>query len=136
MRTTKAVVKFILREDKKKKDGTCPVYMQVNFRGREQMSIGISVLQKDWSINKQCVKSSSPDYMLCNSVIQKALSNVVERETYYIKNSIIINEKNSKIKYQMKMKNLKNYLFIKYPKLQINRMLINIYPEKMTKLYF
>ena len=88
MRTTKAVVKFMLREDKKKKDGTCPVYMQVNFRGREQMSIGISVLQKDWSINKQCVKSSSPDYMLCNSVIQKALSNVVERETYYIKNSI------------------------------------------------
>lgn len=88
MRTNKASIKFILRQDKKKKDGTCPVYMQVNFHGREQTSIGISVLPKDWSEKKQFVKSSSPDCMLSNSVIQKALSNVIERETYYIKNSI------------------------------------------------
>lgn len=88
MRTTKASIKFILREDKKKKDGTCPIYLQVNFHGREQMSIGISILQKDWSIKKQCVKSSAPDYMLCNSIIQKALSNAIERENYYIKNNI------------------------------------------------
>lgn len=88
MRVTKASIKFILRQDKKKKDGTCPIYLQVNFHGREQMSLGISVLQKDWSIKKQCVKSSAPDYMLCNSIIQKALSNVIERENFYIKNSI------------------------------------------------
>lgn len=88
MKVTKASIKFILREDKKKKDSTCPVYMQVNFKGREHLSLGISVLPKDWSVKKQCVKSSAPDYMLCNSIIQKALSNAIERENYYIKNSI------------------------------------------------
>ena len=88
MKVTKASINFFLREDKKKKDGTCPVYMQVNFKGREYLSLGMSVLPKDWSEKKQCVKSSAPDYMLCNSIIQKAMKGVIDRETYYIKNSI------------------------------------------------
>lgn len=53
-----ATVKAILRKDKKRADGTCPVHIRViaNRRSR-QMSTKVYIQPRDWNENKQRVRS-------------------------------------------------------------------------------
>ncbi|TDI70970.1 MAG: hypothetical protein E2O85_02915, partial [Bacteroidetes bacterium] len=52
-------VNLILRKDKAKPDGTCPVFLQlISERQKRYLSTGVYVLPKNWNQEKRNVRGS------------------------------------------------------------------------------
>ena len=68
MSVTAATVKLILRADRAKKDGTCPVYLRVTVsRKKRYPATGVAVEPRHWNENRARVRASHPLASALNS---------------------------------------------------------------------
>lgn len=88
MRTSKPTIKFVIKHQKKNKDGMCPVFVNVNFHGRVEKSCKINVIPSLWRDDH--VTPSHPNAKLINSqlndlqlVLMKRVKTLEERGQYY-----------------------------------------------------
>ena len=93
MRTSKPSIKFVLKLQKKTKDGMCPVYLNVNYHGRVEKSCKINVIPSLW--REDHVTPSHPNAKLINSQISelqlelmKRVKTLEERGQYYTSSDI------------------------------------------------
>lgn len=70
-----ASIKVVLRKDKKKKDGTCPLVIQIiKDRRTRRISLDHSIHEKDWDKKNKTVKKSHPNSIRLNNLIKKKIS--------------------------------------------------------------
>jgi integrase/recombinase XerD len=67
-----ATISAVLRKSKQKHDGTIPIYIRISEGTKNKyISVGHSVLEKDWDSALQKVKRGNPNYDLINGLILK-----------------------------------------------------------------
>ena len=72
-----ASVKLILRESKKKKDGTAPVWIRITANRKSRyISTGVYIEPKYWNDKKHQVRSSHPIAPALNTSLQEAMLKV------------------------------------------------------------
>ena len=74
-----ASVKLILRENKKKKDGTVPIWIRITANRKSRyISTGIYLEPKHWNDKKHKIRASHPLAPTLNASLQKAMLRVTE----------------------------------------------------------
>lgn len=74
-----ASVKLILRENKKKKDGTVPIWIRITANRKSRyISTGIYIEPKHWNEKKHKIRASHPLAPTLNASLQKAMLRVTE----------------------------------------------------------
>ena len=62
MKTEKATIKLVLRTNKTLADGTHPIMLRVNWRGkRAEKSSGFSCKEDNWNTKSECLKIKGKD---------------------------------------------------------------------------
>ena len=61
MRVSSAVVRFVLKKNRKNKMGEYPVYLVVSFHGRSERATGVSVPERFWDGGCERVKPKYPN---------------------------------------------------------------------------
>lgn len=66
-------VRIVIRKDKERNDGTCPLYLKVTLNGKPlvKLSMGEGVLKKDWDSKNQ--KALGKGYGLFNSHLNRSI---------------------------------------------------------------
>ena len=71
---TTASVKLVLRKDKRKADGTAPVWLRITANRKSRyVSTGITLEPKHWNETKQRVRASHPIAPALNARLQDVL---------------------------------------------------------------
>ena len=83
MRTDTAKITAVLLASKKRPDGTCPVAVRVNWKGRAISTLPVSVTEKDWDAKNACVRKSVKNAANMNSIISQALAEADARRLEY-----------------------------------------------------
>ncbi len=70
-----ASINVILRKDKRKKDGSCPLVIQIiKDRKTKRIPIGHAIHEKDWNEKNKIVKKSHPNSIRLNNLIKKRIA--------------------------------------------------------------
>ena len=78
--TTMASYKVLLRKNKKKKDGSVPLYLRVTSnRNSSFISLGHAILEKEWDAELQKVRKNHPNQNRLNNYIQFKLQEVQQK---------------------------------------------------------
>ena len=83
MKTTTAVIKLVLRTNKKLASGLYPITLCVQFYGRKDKSTGYAVPEAAWDGKNECVKKSYPNASQINKVITDYKNSVINRKLQY-----------------------------------------------------
>jgi len=68
-------VKAILRTDKKRKDGLCPIYLKISIKGKHlKLPSGIASLQEEWECRLGMYKEANSSVR--NSVLKKKITSI------------------------------------------------------------
>lgn len=98
-----ATIKAVLRKSKQKSDNTLPVYIRISEGTRNKyITVGISVLVKDWDAKMQTVKKSNSNYEYLNGLISKKRSEA-EKEVLVVR----ITESDDEVLDSIDKKNIK-----------------------------
>ena len=71
MKTTQATVNLVLNEQRKNKDGLCPVVLRIFWKGRKDRQTGIYIPKSQWLVKEQCVKPTHPQSGTLNLRLQE-----------------------------------------------------------------
>ena len=72
-------IRFVLKKNRRRKDGEYPIYLVVCHNGRVEKAIGVSVLEKHWDVKKESVKGGSNCAVL-NRMLYDIKKKVTERQ--------------------------------------------------------
>lgn len=93
MKTEKATIKLVLRTNKTLSDGTHPIMLRVNWRGkRAEKSTGFSCKEVNWNVTSDCLKIKGKD-AIPNA---EKINVIIEEEKHKaenVLNSLIMEEK-------------------------------------------
>ncbi|MBO7731130.1 MAG: phage integrase SAM-like domain-containing protein [Methanobrevibacter sp.] len=88
MKTSTAIIKLVLRINKVLSDGSHPIMLRVQFKGRKELSTGYSCLPRYWNEKQECVKKGYPNYAAINAAIGKKKMDVIARRDAYELNGV------------------------------------------------
>ena len=83
MKTSTAIIKLVLRTNKVLSDGSHPIMLRVQFKGRKELSTGYSCLPRYWNEKQECIKKGYPNYAAINAAIGKKKMDAVERRNKF-----------------------------------------------------
>lgn len=84
MKTTQATVNLVLNEQRKNKDGLCPVVLRVFWKGRKDRQTGVYVAKSQWLVKEQCVKPTHPEAGTLNLRLQEIKNAVIQRRNVLV----------------------------------------------------
>ena len=79
MKVSVAVVKLVLRTNKKLADGSHPIMLRCSFGGIKEVSTGYSCIPKYWDKKNETVKRGFPNYLTINAIITKMKMEAIQR---------------------------------------------------------
>lgn len=79
MKVSVAVVKLVLRTNKKLADGSHPIMLRCSFGGIKEVSTGYSCTLKYWDKKNETVKRGFPNYLTINAIITKMKMEAIQR---------------------------------------------------------
>lgn len=83
MKTSTAIIKLVLRTNKVLSDGSHPIMLRVQFKGRKELSTGYSCLPRYWNEKQECIKKGYPNYVAINAAIGKKKMDAIERKNKF-----------------------------------------------------
>ena len=76
-------IRFVLKKNRRRKDGEYPVYLVVCHNGRVEKAIGVSVLERNWDAKRESVKGGANSAVLnkmLNDIKKKVVDKKIELE--------------------------------------------------------
>lgn len=83
MKVSVAVVKLVLRTNKKLADGSHPIMLRCSFKGMKEVSTGYSCTEKQWDKKNEMIKKGFPNYLGVNAIIRKMKQEAIDRRDEY-----------------------------------------------------
>ena len=84
MKTTQATVNLVLNEQRKNKDGLCPVVLRIFWKGRKDRQTGIYIPKSQWLLKEQCVKPTHPQAGTLNMRLAEIKNAVIQRRNLLV----------------------------------------------------
>lgn len=88
MRTSMAVIKLVLRTNKKLSSGEHPIMLRVSWHGIAEMSTGYSSSKTSWDKVNLCLKKSYPSYLVINQTLREMVRKATEKRDTFIRDGI------------------------------------------------
>ena len=88
MKTSTAIIKLVLRTNKVLSDGSHPIMLRVQFKGRKEVSTSYSCLPRYWNEKQECIKKGYPNYASINAAIGKKKMDAIARKDAYELNGV------------------------------------------------
>ena len=89
MRVSSAVVRFVLKRNRKNKFGEFPVYLVVSYHGRSERATGVSVSERYWDSGCERVRPKCPNAGVLNDKLFQIKKKILEKKAEYERNSVI-----------------------------------------------
>jgi len=84
MKTTQATINLVLNEQRKNKDGLCPVVLRIFWKGRKDRQTGIYIPKSQWLLKEQCVKPTHPQAGTLNMRLAEIKNAVIQRRNLLV----------------------------------------------------
>lgn len=84
MKVQVAVIKLVLRTNKKLADGTHPIMLRVSFNGMKEKSTGYSCSVRYWDKKNEMVKKGYPNWVMVNQELKRQKDEAVKKRDEYI----------------------------------------------------
>ena len=84
MKTTQATVNLVLNEQRKNKDGLCPVVLRLFWKGRKDRNTGVYIPKSQWLLKEQCVKPTHPQAGTLNMRLAEIKNAVIQRRNLLV----------------------------------------------------
>ena len=84
MKTAQATVNLVLNEQRKNKDGLCPIVLRIFWKGRKDRQTGIYIPKSQWLLKEQCVKPTHPQSGTLNLRLQEIKNAVIQRRNLLV----------------------------------------------------
>ena len=89
MRVSSAVVRFVLKRNRKNKFGEYPVYLVVSYHGRSERATGVSVSERYWDSGCERVRPKCPNAGVLNDKLFQIKKKILEKKAEYERNGVI-----------------------------------------------
>ena len=78
-----ASIRLVQKMNRKKSDGSFPIYIVVCYCGRKELSCGVSCLPKYWDSKREEIKRGCPNAPVLNKMLMDIKNRVIERKNWY-----------------------------------------------------
>ena len=83
MKTSSAIVRLVLKKNRRNRFGEYPIYVVISFHGRVEKATGVCVQEKYWNAVREEIKASCPNAPVLNKMLFDAKNKVLEAKNRY-----------------------------------------------------
>ena len=83
MKTSSAIVRLVLKKNRRNRFGEYPIYVVISFHGRVEKATGVSIQEKYWNSVREEIKGSCPNAPVLNRMLMDVKNKVLEAKNRY-----------------------------------------------------